>query len=228
MRLKLTVSLLIALGLSVFYSAILLLALNPRVSEEYRAYYIERTSGEWNPVHYAATLEQGLTFSAPGLPVFVKHISGFSFREVWGRWTDANHGPTARIVFADGLEGLVCVDLNARPANSMKGKAITVALGDQQKEIILLGSDFSDYFAEFFEARPAKTLELRFPGTVPPENTVDVSNPDSRRLGLAMVNLRFFRTSCRAVELHRHGRMGVRETPLPTRLDAHIPKIERT
>src|ERR1700676_1730791 len=122
MRLKNTISVVIALGLSVFYCAILLLALNPRVSEEYRAYYIERITMEWKPVRYAARLEDGIAFSAPGLPVFVRNLSGFSFREGWGRWTDANHGPTARIVFADSLDGSVCLDLKARPANSMKGQ----------------------------------------------------------------------------------------------------------
>jgi hypothetical protein len=208
MRLKTTISVVIALGLSGFYCAILLLALNPRVSEEYRAYYIERVSTEWKPVRYAAMLEEGIAFGAPGLPVFVRNLSGFSFREVWGRWTDANHGPTARIFFADSLDGLLCLDLKARPANSMKGKLITVALGDQQKEIILRGSDFSDYFVEFFETRPAETLEFRFPGTVPPENTVDLSNPDTRRLGLAMVNLRLFRGSCPAAPALRNASKG--------------------
>jgi phosphoglycerol transferase len=198
MRLKTTIFLVIALGLSVFYCAILLFALNPRVSEEYRAYYIERISGEWRPVRYAATLEDGITFSAPGLPVFVRHMSGFSFREGWGRWTDANRGATARIVLADGLTGSVCLDLKARPANSMKGKVIKVTFGEQQEEIIPQGSDYSDYFLEFFEARPAETLEFRFPGIVPPENTVDRSNSDTRRLGLAMVNLRLFRGKCAA------------------------------
>ena len=44
-----------------------------------------------------------IDFSQQSLPPFIEKIEGFSSREDWGRWTDANVAPEARIVFKQSL-----------------------------------------------------------------------------------------------------------------------------
>ena len=195
MSTKLRVQLLASIVLFGFHIFVLFCVFRPRVTAEYRAYYIDRTSDDWEPFRYPASPEQGMILSATGLPTFVRSMHGFSFREPWGRWTDAEHAPS-RIVFQEALSGRICVDLQARPAGSQLGKSIIVALGDKQKPLSLQEPNFAEYYIDFVEDKPADILEFLFSNPVPRENMVHRLNPDSRRLGLAIVSLRVLRGSC--------------------------------
>ncbi len=42
------------------YSIVFWLMLHPKVSDEYRRYYINRETIDWRPPHYPATVEQHL------------------------------------------------------------------------------------------------------------------------------------------------------------------------
>ncbi len=52
---------------------------------------------------YASTLAEGIDFKRPGYPEFVTEVAGISGAEGWGRWTDANLAPNARIRFSQPL-----------------------------------------------------------------------------------------------------------------------------
>lgn len=186
--------------LGTVYLLALAAVLRPRVSADYRAYFIERTSTEWHPVHYTATPAQGISFSSPGLPTFVRYVAGFSYREPWGRWTDASRAPVPQIAFAQGFDGTICVDLKAHASNAIKHKPVTVAFGDQRRTVSISAGPFADYLIEFHLSKPADVMEFMFSGTIPPENAVDRDNLDSRRLGLAMIYLRLYALSCASVE----------------------------
>lgn len=186
--------------LVLLYLAVLFLVLHPKVSKEYRTYFIEQTSSEWKPARYAATPEQGILLGKNGLPDFVDYIYGFSSRESWGRWTDARRNATAGLVLRDGLTGQVCVLMKAQPANSQSGKLIRIKFGDQEQKIALSSRGFSEYALDFFEKKPADKLEFQFYAAVPPENVFDRTNSDVRRLGLALMYIRFIPRSCRSVQ----------------------------
>jgi hypothetical protein len=179
--------------LSIFsgvYLVVAYMVCRPKVSPEYRAYYIERISSDWkNGPRYAAQPEQGIVFGTEGLPTFVKYIYGFSAHQAWGRWTDGNLGKKAGVVLDQGLSGSVCLEIRAIPATSQLNKGITVTFGDQMKKVVLNSPRFDNYFLDFFEPNAADIVEFRFPDTPPPI-------PDGRRLGLGMEYLRLFRENC--------------------------------
>ena len=98
-------------ALFVFYLWLLFIAFHPKVTEEYKAYYIDKSTADWKPKHYVAAFEDGIDFSRDGWPTFVKSAYGFSLNETWGRWSDAKLLPAAKIVFAQALTGYVCLEL---------------------------------------------------------------------------------------------------------------------
>lgn len=200
MTTKTILQLLLVASLLTVYGLLLAAILHPRVSMEYLAYYIDRTSNEFSPVRYIATPEQGINFSSPGLPSFIRYISGFSDREPWGRWTDGDRGVTARISLAAPLKGSVCLDLNASPAAATEGQPITVALGSEAQNLVLHDPRFADYLVEFHLSKPADTIEFRFPIVVPKENAVERRVSDPRRLGLAITYLRLYSSACSDVQ----------------------------
>ena len=189
--------------LLVLYVTLLVFVLRPHVTPEYRAYYIDRTSSDWNPVRYPASFEEGIRFTNPGFPEFVQLMYGFSFHEPWGRWTDARRSPVsdrpvAGIVFREPLSGPVCVDVNARPAQP--NESVTVALGNEEKNVVFSRSEFADYFIEFSLTRPANAIEFRFRGRIRSAHEENPKDQDIRRLGLAIVSLRFFPYKCGSVQ----------------------------
>ena len=88
----LVVVLLLGVELTAVYAV-----LHPKVSPEYKAYYIDRTTSDWRPPHYRASPDQGIAFLREGWPDFVSSTAGFSRFEEWGRWTDYDVYPTPSI-----------------------------------------------------------------------------------------------------------------------------------
>lgn len=67
--------------LAIAYLVLGILAFNPRVDDDYRAYYIEKTTSYWKPPRYSARVTDGIDFSKPGIPNFVASIFGVSYNE---------------------------------------------------------------------------------------------------------------------------------------------------
>jgi len=179
--------------LSGLYLVVAYVVCTPKLSPEYKAYYLERTSLDWkNGPRYAAQPEQGMLFGKEGLPGFVRYIYGFSGHQSWGRWTDGEFGQKAGIVLEHGLRGSVCLNVRVLPATSQLNKEVTVVFGDQAKKVVFSNREFEDYFVDFFEPNPADVIEFNF-SDMPPEI------PDGRRLGLGMAYLRLFRESCTTI-----------------------------
>ena len=190
---KIVLGLICIIGLTAFYCTLLVFILHPKVSAEYRAYYLDRTSIDWNPPRYSASPEQGISFSARGLPTFVRYIYGFSFREPWGRWTDADHGRTAGIVLRNSMTGPLCTNFRALPADWRNYKTVIVSFGGQEKEIPFVSPDYNDYFVDFPERNSADVIDLRLPD----QTTTRKSNtPDPRKLGIGIQYLRIFHGTC--------------------------------
>jgi Domain of unknown function (DUF7024) len=180
--------------LSGLYGVVAYMVCWPKVSPEYRAYYINRNSIEWkNGPRYAARPEQGISFGTEGLPTFVKYLYGFEQRQPWGRWTDGNLGTKAGIVLNQGLSGSVCLEMRVKPANSQLSKEITVTFGHRVRKLVLNDPDFGNYFIDFVESNSTDTVEFRFQD-LPPQIA------DGRRIGLGMEYLRLFPENCTTVQ----------------------------
>lgn len=172
-------------------------ALHPRVSPEYRAFFIDHTTKDWKTPHYPATPEQGITFSKVGWPEFVRYGSGFSSREDWGRWSDAEMSPAAALTFNRPFSGPLCIEFSAHPSAAELGKQMTVALGQSASVVTLSNPDFTTYRISFDDAQPASTLEFRFSGAVPPNEKFYPASRDSRRLGIGVAWLRMLPGVCK-------------------------------
>ncbi len=170
--------------------------LHPHVSAGYRAYFIDRTTLDWCPRHYAATPEQGIIFGKPCWPEFVDTALGFSHQEDWGRWTDANMNPAPTILLDRKFSGPLCVEIVAHPSPAEHGKKVVVALGDSTGEIVLADPQFATYRVSFPDATPADTLQLRFAEKVPRDQEVSPGSQDPRALGMAMASLKILPHAC--------------------------------
>lgn len=169
---------------------------HPRVTTEYREFYIDHVASDWHPTRYSATPQDGILFSAPGLPTFVEGVYGLSYRESWGRWTDAAHGPVARVSFVDAMKGPICMELKAQASEAEKNLPVEVVFGEEQRAVLFDRPDFSDYFIDFSAVVPADSVSFKFAGPVPPADDVNPKLHDSRRLGLALVSLKILPGPC--------------------------------
>lgn len=184
----------LVMTLSGLYVSVAYMVWRPKVSPEYRAYFIDRTSLEWkNGPRYAAQPEQGIVFGKEGLPTFVRYIYGFSARQPWGRWTDGNRGMNPGIVLEQGMSGSVCLEMRVKPATSQLNREISVTFGTQMKKIVINNPQFSEYFVDYFEPKAADVIEFKFSNPPP-------SIPDGRRLGVALEYLRLLPETCITVQ----------------------------
>lgn len=138
---------------------------------------------------YQATLAEGIDFTREDLPIFVKSIVGLSGLESWGRWTDANVAPAARIDFAQSLPQRFTLVLTAQPFGPNTGRDLLVKIGMRTLRIKLKEGpgeyretvDLADERVtriEILPAQPASPWELGV-------------NTDTRKLGVGLIRIAF-------------------------------------
>ncbi len=194
----LVVAALISLQIFTLYAV-----LHPRVSADYRAYYIDHTSVDWKPPHYAATPESGIDFTRPGWPDFVSQAYGFSFHDDWGRWTDAVLQASPTIVMNHYFSGPTCIEIVARPSVAETGRRVEVAFGQSSGAITLSNPDFARYDINLDNVQPTGTLQFRFFGRVPRAADVSPGSTDERRLGIAISSIRILPSHCQSLADNR-------------------------
>jgi hypothetical protein len=182
---KTAVYLTLIAALLALYVRVLFEVLHANVSQGYRDYYIARTTTDWKDrfVHYPATPEQGIVFNKEGLPAWVDHTYGLSYREDGGRWTDQNLGRTSGLVFTRTLDAPVCLRLTCRPVSTLTNRTIAVRFGKQTEFLSLTSNDAIEYKISFSSPDRAERLEFLL-SKVGPASVVD-----TRRLGIALVSL---------------------------------------
>ncbi len=171
--------------------------LNPHITPEYRAYYIDQKTTDWQNIHYRASLEEGIAFSRPGWPEFVSSTKGVSFREDWGRWTDAALTPVASIQFKDAIKGPVCVDIRAQSSPTEIGKSVEVRLGDESKTMVFTAPGLEEKRLDFEAHTPTNVLSFQFPTPIPRISDVYKQSLDRRRLGVGFESLQIFQGHCK-------------------------------
>lgn len=87
----------------------------------------------------ASQIEPGnrFAFSEPVLPDFIKALSGLSVVERWGRWTDADISPQARIAFSAPLPDGIRLRLELTPFGPNANQPVTIRLGDYERKVAL-------------------------------------------------------------------------------------------
>lgn len=196
---RLSLIILVAIALIGLHLAAFWAVLHPKVTREYRAYYMDRTSRDWRVKRYHSTPEEGIDLTKGGWPDFVAYSFGIARDPTVGAWTDTRLGLKAGFEFNQPFTGQVCVILNATPSSSMTNSHLLLAFGDQQKEIAF-GTDQSvrPYAVEFELPHPATRLQLLFPKPLP-----RMAHTDARQLGVGLSRIRFLSQACSAVRDRR-------------------------
>ncbi|MCA1176230.1 MULTISPECIES: phosphatidylglycerol--membrane-oligosaccharide glycerophosphotransferase [unclassified Pantoea] len=76
-----------------------------------------------------------IDFSYPGMPEYVKKITGLSHREDWGRWSDASLSVSVIIETKDPLPEDVSIDLDASAYKDGDGGLVDVTIGNETKRV---------------------------------------------------------------------------------------------
>src|SRR5271167_671733 len=197
---------LVITGLACVYLMALFAMLHPKVSPAYKSYYIDRTSSDWNPAHYAGTPEQGMSFSHRGLPVWVDSTYGLSFRDDRGRWTDSDVAKTPGLAFTRSFNGPLCLEFTASPAPALIGKTFAVQMGNETNPLQVIPQDIAEYRVQFTQLQEADRLSFLLPERLPRESEVDHRSGDTRRLGLALATLRILPGNCPSTQIQRGAR----------------------
>ncbi len=193
---KTLIQIIVIVILLAIYGTVAVAIFHPHVSPAYRAFFITRTSTDYNTSHYNTTPEQGVIFNHAGLPGWVLTTHGLSVRDDWGRWTDANLASTAGLSFNQAFNGELCVDTTFRAVPWLVGEAIMLRMGNQQKPIKIASADPTEYRVQLDELRGADELDFVLPPKLPAviERAPDI--PDPRRLGINISSLRLVPGQC--------------------------------
>lgn len=140
-------------------------------------------------VRYDATFSEGIDFTRPDLPRFVRGIHGLSTLELWGRWSDANLAPSVRINLQEQLPNNFNLVFIAQPFGPNAGQDLKVKIGTQihyfnlkegsfeyRKPIDLGGEKI--YYIEFISPQPTSSKQLNL-------------SEDTRKIGIGLVHLSF-------------------------------------
>jgi hypothetical protein len=169
---------------------------HPTVTREYRSHYVDQTSQDWRIKHYLSTPEQGIDMSKPGWPDFVTYSFGISRDRNLDSWTDTRRGLKAGFEFNRAFSGQVCVVLNATPSDALRNRAVTIAFGDQRRDVHFGQEQTAQAITiEFALPKPSTRFELLFPKRFP-----RVGHTDSRQLGMSLNRIRFFSQPCTVVQ----------------------------
>lgn len=181
--------------IAIFNCYTLFILANPRVSEEYKAHYIDRLMQDWRPIRYHADLlSDGFDFSRPGIPDFIFGISGFSRQEDWGRWTVANHAKTAQVILKDPLAGNICIVLEGFVTPKQKSKSISFRFGDESKEVVW-DPRAGALLLNFKVTRPARVFAITPSRPGMPREWGKVKW-DNRKIAVGVKKLRFLNRAC--------------------------------
>lgn len=178
---KLKIGIIVVLLL--FYSLILFLIYHPRVSEDYKRYYITHETDTWKPNFYPANLAEGIHLARTGLPDFIQWTQGFAEADTVGRWTDARFNRIAAIMFKPIFQGKVCIKLNMGSAQTQVNKPVIVRFGEQVQTFIPTVADKAWYILVFTISQPTQRLEIE-PTSPGFSNEWDITNSDPRKLGV--------------------------------------------
>ena len=136
-------------------------------------------------------MADGIDFAKPGYPTFLAEVQGVSGRETWGRWTDGNLASSAKFRFKQPLPKAFTVVIKAGVFGPNLGKPVKVRVGGVERTFVHRDGSAPDTYRLAFELPDVQqTLEI-----IPPEPTSpheqNSSNPDKRKLGVSLYQLRF-------------------------------------
>ncbi|CCG85796.1 phosphatidylglycerol--membrane-oligosaccharide glycerophosphotransferase [Erwinia piriflorinigrans] len=128
-----------------------------------------------------------ILFNLPGMPQQVQKISGLSYPEPWGRWSDANLQPDVTIQYREPLPAAFTLTITARTWGNNSLHPVTVKMGNWQQQVTFSAHDTTLTLPVDNPAR-ARTITITpSQSTESTEGTMD--GFAARKLGIGLVSL---------------------------------------
>ena len=182
-------------ALAAFYSVTAYVAFHPRVSEQYRDYYIRRATTDWKVAHGTARLADGFNFADTAYPQEVDYLRGLSLPEPWGRWSDASMAPAVSILLREPVSGGICLDVRFRATPLQAGVPVTISLGDQGATVVPSDTVPRDYRIEVQLTKPVWAIHLE-PSRPAPSGDWNPQTAGPRRSAIGLIRLQLTPGRC--------------------------------
>jgi len=129
-----------------------------------------------------------IQFNLPGLPQQVQKVSGLSYAENWGRWSDANLLPDVTIQYLEPLPAKFALTMSARAFGNNSLRPVQVRVGDWQQQVTF-GAQDTTMTLQVDNPSRARSIVITPPEPIETsEGTVD--GFAARRLGIGLVSLK--------------------------------------
>ncbi|MEI2606028.1 phosphatidylglycerol--membrane-oligosaccharide glycerophosphotransferase [Erwinia aphidicola] len=129
-----------------------------------------------------------IQFNLPGLPQQVQKVSGLSYAENWGRWSDANLLPDVTIQYLEPLPAKFALTISARAFGNNSLRPVQVRVGDWQQQVTF-GAQDTTMTLQVDNPSRARSIVITPPEPIETsEGTVD--GFAARKLGIGLVSLK--------------------------------------
>lgn len=143
-----------------------------------------------NDIRYPS---ENYLFHLPGAPATVKHFTGLSRAEDWGRWSNANLAARVTIEYQAPLPDHFKLIITAKAIGENVDQPIPIRVGSQQ-QFLYAGRQIDTTTFFFHNSEKARTIEI-----IPPAplltNTGNITGQDPRRLGIGLVSMQVIPTA---------------------------------
>jgi phosphoglycerol transferase len=136
---------------------------------------------------YSASLAQGIDFTRPDFPSFIKDVQGLSVPESWGRWSDANLSSSVRIDFQGPLPNRFYLVFSGQPFGPNSDQDLEVRIGSKTHHFKMLAEGFKYRKAIYLGGEKVARIEF-LPSHPASPRQLGVSS-DDRKLGVGLVKL---------------------------------------
>lgn len=129
-----------------------------------------------------------ILFNLPGLPQQVQKVSGLSYVERWGRWSDANLLPQVTVEYLEPLPAAFTLTLTARAFGANALRPTVIKVGDWQQQVTFGEQDTT---LTLQVSNPARARSIVITPPEPEESSVGLTDGFvARKLGIGLVSLR--------------------------------------
>lgn len=139
---------------------------------------------------FTEQMADGIDFTQPDYPEFLKEVLGVSGPEAFGRWTDATDHPSAEFRFKEVLPRKFTLEVSAGAFGPNMGSLVKVRIGDVVKEYICTPELLHDPIRLGFETDGTADTIIITPFKPTSPNEIDPKNTDRRKLGISLLSLK--------------------------------------
>jgi phosphoglycerol transferase len=137
---------------------------------------------------YPASYSEGIDFTRPNWPEFLRSIVGLSWLDPWGRWSDANLSPTVKFNFFNPFPNKFTLILKAKPFYGADQEFL-FRINDQEYRYKMpyevqeyrINVDLKNKPTDYFEFIPLNPIS---------PHQISSDSSDIRNLGIGFISLR--------------------------------------